>query len=237
MANYITNVTIDGTQANIKDAETSNNLTAHINANNPHHIQVGGRNLMTNSKDAVSVSYPASNESNSFMRFNIALPTGATQFVLSFDAKSTVAGDKIISHFFDPSNIIRGENSAGEFYTNKDGLVYTKLTTDWERYWVKWTAPVAETRSIIAMRLKAGDGSGTVSMRNVKFETGTVPTDWTPALEDLETSVTLDQVYPVGSIYMSVNSVDPSTLFGGTWSRIEENNLGDTGVNMWKRTA
>lgn len=29
-------------------------------------------------------------------------------------------------------------------------------------------------------------------------------------------------MYPVGSIYMSVNSVNPSTLFGGTWERIED---------------
>lgn len=29
-------------------------------------------------------------------------------------------------------------------------------------------------------------------------------------------------MYPVGSIYMSVNSVDPSTLFGGTWERIKD---------------
>lgn len=28
-------------------------------------------------------------------------------------------------------------------------------------------------------------------------------------------------IYPVGSIYMSVNSTDPSTLFGGTWERIQ----------------
>lgn len=28
---------------------------------------------------------------------------------------------------------------------------------------------------------------------------------------------TLNQVYPVGSIYLSVNSANPSTLFGGTW--------------------
>ena len=27
-------------------------------------------------------------------------------------------------------------------------------------------------------------------------------------------------IYPVGSIYMSVNSTSPATLFGGTWSRI-----------------
>lgn len=30
----------------------------------------------------------------------------------------------------------------------------------------------------------------------------------------------LNAVYPVGAIYMSVNSTDPGTLFGGTWERI-----------------
>lgn len=36
-------------------------------------------------------------------------------------------------------------------------------------------------------------------------------------------------MYPVGSIYMSVNSVNPSTLFGGTWERIEDRFLVATG--------
>ena len=29
-------------------------------------------------------------------------------------------------------------------------------------------------------------------------------------------------IYPIGSIYMSVNSTSPATLFGGTWVRIED---------------
>lgn len=32
----------------------------------------------------------------------------------------------------------------------------------------------------------------------------------------------IDLIYPVGSIYMSVNSTDPSTLFGGSWERIQD---------------
>lgn len=37
-------------------------------------------------------------------------------------------------------------------------------------------------------------------------------------------------MYPVGSIYMSVNSVNPSTLFGGTWEKIEDRFLVATGT-------
>lgn len=48
---------------------------------------------------------------------------------------------------------------------------------------------------------------------------------------DRTSYATLDQVYPVGSIYMSINSTDPSTLFGGEWERLKDTFLlasGDT---------
>lgn len=35
-------------------------------------------------------------------------------------------------------------------------------------------------------------------------------------------STYLNAMYPIGSIYMNVNSTNPSTLFGGTWEQIED---------------
>lgn len=40
----------------------------------------------------------------------------------------------------------------------------------------------------------------------------------------------LNQIYPVGSIYISTNSVSPSALFGGTWQRIQGRFLLATGT-------
>ena len=60
----------------------------------------------------------------------------------------------------------------------------------------------------------------------------------TITLEYDTVSDVIDMVYPVGSIYMSVNSTSPSTLFGGTWVQLEDRFLlgagttytaGDTG--------
>ena len=32
----------------------------------------------------------------------------------------------------------------------------------------------------------------------------------------------LDVVYPVGSVYMSTNSISPATLVGGTWTQVKD---------------
>ena len=54
----------------------------------------------------------------------------------------------------------------------------------------------------------------------------------------IPTYLDLDTVYPVGSVYISVNSTSPASLFGGTWELIQNKfllgtddlvNIGNTG--------
>ena len=46
--------------------------------------------------------------------------------------------------------------------------------------------------------------------------------------------VDFDQIYPIGSVYMSTKIINPATLFGGIWEQIKNNNISD--VYMWERT-
>lgn len=66
--------------------------------------------------------------------------------------------------------------------------------------------------------------SGLTDTYTITYNDGTTSTFTVRNGEKGDTGSTenlLDKTYPVGSIYMSVNSTDPSTLFGGTWQRLK----------------
>ena len=75
-----------------------------------------------------------------------------------------------------------------------------------------------------------------LSSNNNKFN---LDSDGNLTVNSLTTTISssttnFDEIYPVGSIYLSVNATNPSNLFGGTWEQIKDKFLlacGDTYVN------
>lgn len=77
--------------------------------------------------------------------------------------------------------------------------------------------------------LSGGTLTGIVTTKGIKLTSGTdygttLPTS--PATNQLffqtvGSNFVLDNVYPVGAVYMSMNSTNPGTLFGGTWEQVQ----------------
>lgn len=66
---------------------------------------------------------------------------------------------------------------------------------------------------------------GQISPDNV-YVGDTEPTDssvkcWISPSGKIDLSSLLDQIYPVGSIYITANATNPSVLFGGTWEQLK----------------
>lgn len=74
-----------------------------------------------------------------------------------------------------------------------------------------------------------GTMTGAITTKGIKLTSGTDFGSSLPSslqsnqlfFQTLGSNYILDNVYPVGSIYMSVNSTNPENLFGGTWEQIQ----------------
>ena len=156
---------------------------------------VGGRNLLKKShQDAQKYSYPSESYFD-FASWVSSIPLNGSTYTLSFWAKSTVNGDRIRVHFYNPSNIISLKGSQGQLSNAEDGQCDFILSTVLTKYWVTYTIPPNgnSTRSIIIPRMGKDigvNGSGNVTVQWEKLEEGNIATAWTPAPEDLETRVT-----------------------------------------------
>lgn len=157
-------------------------------------IMVGGRNLLKGThQDAQNYSYPSESYFD-FSSWVSSIPLNGSTYTLSFWAKSTVDGDRIRVHFYNPSNIISLKGSQGQLSNANDGQCDFILSTVLTKYWVTYTIPPNgnSTRSIIIPRMGKDvgvNGSGNVTVQWEKLEEGNVATDWTPAPEDLETRI------------------------------------------------
>lgn len=154
--------------------------------------EIGANICPGTSAIAVNYTYPSSGCSDRFAKVTSEIPT-ASNYILSFWAKSTVAGDKIRAHYYSPNTTTICETSQGTVKTASDGNVDFTLSTEWELYWVKYTqTATTAVKHIILPRMfgpertEPAKGTGTVSIKCVKFEQGTIPTVWIPCSADAD---------------------------------------------------
>nr|WP_275670073.1 hypothetical protein [Streptococcus suis] len=163
--------------------------------------ELGIRNLIKGTKD-LSGNNPNQNTSDTYLGFNIArsrpssgyidtfraattINATATAYVTTFYARSDVDGFLIDCHLFSPNTTTSAESSTGHKTKAIDGLVNVRLTTEWTRYWVKWTqTPVNEIKTLIVGRNRVDRGNATVEIAGVALYEGDMPKDWSPAPED-----------------------------------------------------
>lgn len=136
-------------------------------------------NILPNTTfDEMQCTYPSSSYKDWWSKRTIIIPS-ASQYILSFYAKSTVNGDKITTYYYSPNTTTTCINSQGITKTASDGNMDFTLSTDWKLYWVVYSqSETTSKKAIICPRLFNGRGTGTVSIKYIKFEEGNVPTAW-----------------------------------------------------------
>ena len=120
----------------------------------------------------------------------------------------------------------------GDGSTQAKSLPYVKVDTD-SALSSTSTNPVQNKVINTALgkklSLSGGTMTGALTTKGIKLTSGTDYGSTLPSspatnqlfFQTVGSNFILDNVYPVGSIYMNVNSTNPGTLFGGTWEQIQ----------------
>ncbi len=180
--------------ANGGNADTVDDMHASDFATSGHIHHLGGRNLLrgTSMTTVKEATYPTSGYKD-LWALSTTTPLDGLVYTLSFWAKSTVDGDRIVAFFYNPDTTREIFVDGVYKGISADGSTHVTLTTEWTKHWVTWhqTATNA-TKRVIPARLFSYDGTGTVSIKGVKLEEGDCPSDWSPAPEDaVSTAVAL----------------------------------------------
>lgn len=116
--------------------------------------------------------------------------------------------------------------------TIKDSYSEIKFVNSSNKEFATLYASSSVSGSNISNSISFSIGSGILTLKSVSFNSGAsyIPTINTYCDFHVQGEIysgpsgsksLLDRTYPVGSIYMSVNSTSPATLFGGTWVELQ----------------
>lgn len=185
-------------------------------------VNVGGRNLLlsTDEKEMALGGYPTSGSSEGKI-FKSTIILLGDEYVVSFDAKSTVNNDVILCYFYNPNTITYVETSTGYIGNTVDGTAEIKLTTKWQRYWIRYKQTSntdTDTKDVIIGRRLAGKGTGSISIKAPKLETGNKDSDYTKAPEDVDKDIEdASKTATNFMAYDSINGVQVGDKSSGSW--------------------
>lgn len=130
-------------------------------------------------------------------------PTTDTKYTLPTASAWTLGGVKI------GSNITENSGTISLTKANvTSALGYTPPTTD-----TKYTLPTGNASTTGGVKLSDSTSSTSSTSGGIAA---------TPAAVKAAIAEAKLAAWPIGSIYMSVNSTSPANLFGGTWERISD---------------
>lgn len=156
-----------------------------------------GANI-TNNSGTISIS-----KTNVTNALGYTPPTTDTKYTLPTASAWTLGGVKI------GSNITENSGTISLTKANvTSALGYTPPTTD-----TKYTLPTGNASTLGGVKLS--DSTSSTSSTNGGIAA-------TPAAVKAAIAEAKLAAWPIGSIYMSVNSTSPANLFGGTWERISD---------------
>lgn len=160
-------------------------------------LSVGGTNLLGGtSTEARSNDAPTSGWVEGAV-YNTTQPLNERQYILSFEARGDVNGQRIGTFIWHGGlggrNISKkSTTSLGETFNAVDGQTFVTLTDQWKRYWVLYDVDPDNTKktAIVGRRWVDSKPSGKVYVRKVKLEAGNKATSWSPAPEDDMAAIT-----------------------------------------------
>ena len=121
--------------------------------------------------------------------------------------------------------------SSGAAFVFGGGAISTESSYD-----VKYTITDAFTTvtiydtvstAAVLMDFKAGGKGIAIGKVAEKDNTVEIANNWELEIHGKKL---IDYIYPIGSIYMSVNATSPATLFGGSWTQLKDRFLVGTGT-------
>lgn len=177
-------------------------------------VKAGNNNLLVDTKTLSSNYFTANNTSETYLGGTVATgiaPSGSyrdiyrqamkiapegNEFIVSFYAKSSIDNVTINNHFYSPNRTIKAVASNGTVYnhaTGADGLIAIKLTTQWKRYWIKWTIRDASSEAEnVPMTVILGrnfDSVNSVSIALPALYAGNLNTEHSDAPEDTQLKI------------------------------------------------